>query len=37
LRYSRRKLDKNSEGESQPLSTEEISMLLGLVTHMLEQ
>jgi hypothetical protein len=37
LRYSRRKLDKSAEGESQPLSTEEINMLLGLVTHMLEQ
>lgn len=37
LRYSRRNFDKKADESSQPLLTEEINMLLGLVTHMLEQ
>ncbi|MHC4160235.1 MAG: hypothetical protein ACYSSO_14275 [Planctomycetota bacterium] len=37
LRYSRRKLDKEDEGESQPLSTEEIGMLVNLIARMVEQ
>lgn len=37
LRYSRREIDRNADENSRPLSTEEINMLLGLVTHMLEQ
>jgi len=37
LRYSRRALDDDENGASQPLSTEEVDMLLRLVTHMVEQ
>lgn len=37
LRYSRRKLDNEEDGESQPLSTDEIDILLNLVSHMVTQ
>ena len=37
LRYSRRKLDKNENGESQPLSADEITTLLNVVTSMVSQ
>lgn len=37
LRYSRRNKDNEEEGESQPLSIEEINMLVNLVAHMVEQ
>ncbi|MCH7958719.1 MAG: hypothetical protein IID08_01220 [Candidatus Hydrogenedentes bacterium] len=37
MRYSRRKLDKEEDGESQPLATDEIVMLINLVAHMVEQ
>ena len=37
LRYSRRSIDNDEEGSSQPLSTDEINMLLNLVTHMVQQ
>ncbi|MDQ6990308.1 MAG: hypothetical protein Q9M11_01075 [Mariprofundaceae bacterium] len=37
LRYSRRKIDHEEDGASQPLTTEEIKMLINLVTHMVQQ
>lgn len=37
LRYSRRRLDDREDGESQPLSTDEIDMLISLVANMVEQ
>ena len=37
LRYSRRNIDNEDEGESQPLTINEIDMLINLVTHMVSQ
>lgn len=37
LRYSRRKIDNDEDGESQPITTEEIDMLISLITHMVAQ
>ena len=37
LRFSRRRIDNDEEGESLPLSTEEIGILINLVSHMVVQ
>jgi len=37
LRYSRRRIDAEEDGESNPLSAEEIDMLINLVTDMVSQ